>query len=71
MNELLQLALAIGSIVGAASAVTYWGGRIARSLEGIDEKIGALRQDFTAQAGVVAAHGEKIARIETRQEMSG
>jgi hypothetical protein len=68
--DVMQLALAIGSIVGAAGAVTYWGGRIARSVEQIAEQIAALRTDISAHSGIISEHGERIARVETRQEVA-
>ena len=66
----IELAIGIGTIAGAAAAVTYWGGRIARSVEQIAEQITALRADLTVQSEIVADHGERITRVETRQEVA-
>lgn len=73
-NEILEVVLGLGSILGAAAAVTYWGGRISRSVETIAEQITALRTDIQAHAGRLDKHadrlndhGERLSVVETRQ----
>jgi hypothetical protein len=50
------------------SGVSYWGGRLARALEGIEHTIGkmAARQDETEKH--VGAHDSRLARLEALQE---
>lgn len=73
-HEILEVLLAVGSIIGAAAAVTYWGGRISRSVETIAEQITALRSDIQAHAtrldkhaDKLENHGQRISVVETRQ----
>jgi hypothetical protein len=68
--NILELLMAVGTVIGAAGAVTYWGGRIARSVEQIAEQITALRTDVSTHAHALREHGERIARVETRQEVN-
>ena len=65
MSEWLPFALSAGAILGG---VSYWGGRLARALEGIEramEKI-VQRQDETERH--VGAHDSRLARLEALQE---
>jgi hypothetical protein len=73
-HDILEMLLAVGSIIGAAAAVTYWGGRISRSVETIAEQITALRSDIVAHSGRLERHaqkledhGQRLAVVETRQ----
>ena len=68
MHDILQLLLSVGTIIGAAGAVTYWGGRIASSVEVIAEQLRALRTDLSEHGSKLQGHGERIAKIEARQE---
>lgn len=63
-----ELLVALGTIAGAAGAITYWGGRIARSVEQVVDGLAALRSDLSVQSAKVADHGEKIAALQARQE---
>lgn len=68
--NIVELLMAVGTVIGAAGAVTYWGGRIARSVEQIAEQITAIRTDVSTHARALHEHGERIARVETRQEVN-
>jgi len=74
ISGMIELLLALGSVIGAAAAVTYWGGRISRSVETIAEQITALRGDIQAHSSKLDKHadrlddyGQRIAVVETRQ----
>lgn len=69
MTVTWEFLVALGTIAGAAGAITYWGGRIARSVEQVVEGLGALRTDLSTQASTLSEHGERITAVETRQEV--
>ena len=62
----------LGLILTAASVlvgVSYWGGRLARALEGIERTMEKMvaRQDETEKH--VTAHDARLARLEAFQEI--
>ena len=69
MTVTWEFLVALGTIAGAAGAITYWGGRIARSVEQVVEGLGALRTDLSTHASTLSEHGERITAVETRQEV--
>lgn len=63
----------LGLVMTAASilaGVSYWGGRLARALEGIERAMDKMvqRQDETEKH--VTAHDARLARLEAFQEIS-
>lgn len=69
MTVTWEFLVALGTIAGAAGAITYWGGRIARSVEQVVEGLQALRTDLNNHTTTLAEHGERITAVETRQEV--
>jgi hypothetical protein len=55
--------------VSTIAGVSYWGGRLARALEGIEHTMQKMadRQDATEKH--VGAHDSRLARLEALQEV--
>lgn len=73
-EQVLDIIIGLGTVIGAAAAVTYWGGRISRSVEAIAEGISGLRGDISRHAERLDRHadrldnhGQRISVVETRQ----
>jgi len=63
----------VGLVLTAASilvGVSYWGGRLARALEGIEQSMASMvrRQDETEKH--ITSHDSRLARLEAFQELS-
>lgn len=58
------------TVVTVLGGISYWGGRLARALEGIERAMEKMvqRQDETEKH--VTAHDSRIARLEAFQEIS-
>lgn len=73
-KEILELLLGLSSLGAVGAGITYWGGRISRSVEIIAEQITALREDMQSHstrldkhADKLDDHGQRLSVVETRQ----
>lgn len=64
----IEILIQVCTIASAVGAITYWGGRIARSSEALGDRVGELSEAIKGLGSVQAEHGERIARVEARQE---
>lgn len=61
----------VASIAGAVGALTYWGGRIARSSESVAGTVEHLAGELRTLAARQGEHGERIARLEGHERAGG
>ena len=66
MTETVSTIVQLVGLVGAAAAMTYWGGRISRGLEAVDSRLGEMKTTIEKVDQRVNDHGERIARLEPR-----
>lgn len=59
------------TIAGGVGAVTYWGGRIARSSENLGDAVAKLTAELHELATRHNEHGERLARLEGQERAGG